>query len=332
MSYALLSVLEGRRRAMALVAVSLLWSGAALGQEPELFRPQRPQPLPLGEGLGESARENGASRDGSDDAAKQEGADASRFVPPFSIQPKAESLAERLRVVDPKARSEAAPKPRDALDDVLDRLGGFASWYALGDLRVDHRLTALDERGQALFEQDIQHESRTGFGARRDSLSFEDGLQMGRGTGRVWVRTGGIERPDLEARARHEVAAWALLLHFPFSLRDAERFVVEPKREVMLLGRRLEQIVVAVRDDEALTVGPLPGAAAAKRERWELYVDPKSGLPILAEHVVPSVGRRRILFAKWQVVEGSRVTLPFERTLLAEDGQTPRLLVRLRSR
>ncbi|MCB9891650.1 MAG: hypothetical protein H6832_12655 [Planctomycetes bacterium] len=302
---------------VATLLVTSFVAGALQAQDPEIY----PGRSPSGKGRSTTPRveeTSGASDD--DTTAPRE----------FFTQKRVQSLAERLQAVgQPERRSESAPAARDVLDDVLDRLGGFAAWYALGDVRVTHRMTALDERGQTLFEQELVHDSRTGTGSSRDSLAWESGLQMGRSGGRVWARSGGIERPDLEARARHEVEEWAMLLHFPFSLRDRDRFVVEPGREVMLLGRRLQKFTVAVRDEQVLAVGPIAKDRSRARERWDLYVDPGSGLPLMAEHVVPNMGSRRFLLGKWQSLAGGRVSLPMEKTLLAADGETPRLLIRI---
>ncbi|MCA8968772.1 MAG: hypothetical protein KDC95_03280 [Planctomycetes bacterium] len=297
--------------------MTLVVAGAIKAQDPEIY----PGRGDSGKGRSTTPRAEKTLGANDDDSTKRREVFTEKRV---------QSLAERLQAVSPpERRSESAAPARDVLDDVLDRLGGFAAWYALGDVRVTHRMTALDERGQTLFEQELAHDSRTGTGSSRDSLAWESGLQMGRSGGRIWARSGGIERPDLEARARHEVEEWAMLLHFPFSLRDRSRFVVESGREVMLLGRRLQKFTVAVRDEQALAVGPISEDRSRARERWDLYVDPGSGLPLMAEHVVPHVGSRRFLLGKWQPLAGGRVSLPMEKTLLAADGETPRLLIRM---
>lgn len=247
-------------------------------------------------------------------------------------RPRTTGLLERLQNVQPK-RPEAQPAAtRDALDRIVDRLGGIESWYALGDIAIERDVTALDARGQALFEHRFVHRSRTGFGPARDTIEWSNALQFGRQGGRAWARSGGgIERPDLEARAMDETARWTTLLHFPFSLRDRQKYAVEGEKDVLLHGRKLQRVRVVV-PGPTLQVGPTAPTEAVRQERWDLFVDPNSGLPIVAEHYRPGVGTRRILLGQWRRVGGDGLRLPFERTILGEDGESPRLLIRLRLR
>lgn len=173
------------------------------------------------------------------------------------------------------------------------------------------------------------HETRTGVGPASDRIRWTKSLEYGRRSGRTWARSSGIERPDLEARAKHEIERWSMLAHFPFSLRDRNRFVVEGAQFVRIHGRKLRRVRVTVRDGRR-PLGPEAADVALDRERWDIFVDMTTGLPILCEHDHPDLGARRFLLGNWRSVGADGLKLPIERTVMAEDGESPRLLIRWR--
>lgn len=312
----LLSPFASGGAALAALVAVLSFAVAVRAQEPEVYPGHRPERVKRAGGL--------------DAERKADSQRKSVEITQPKTRPKAFGLLDKLETVRAKKFEAKAAPSRDALDDVLDRIGGVRAWYAMGSMRLERSLTGLDASGAMLFEHEFQHESRTGFGPAHDRIQWSSTLAYGRRSGRIWARSSGIERPDLEQRARGEIERWSTMAHFPFALRDRDRFVVDGKKVVRIHGRELTRVRVSVRGTAARPHGPEAPAIVQKRERWDLFVDANTGLPILTEHYHPVSGTRRILLGLWRRVGADGLRLPFERTLLAEDGESPRLLVRLR--
>ncbi|GEM_PF-2809437 len=219
----------------------------------------------------------------------------------------------------------------DALDEVLGRIGGFAAWRALGRLRIRRDLSGLDESGKEIFTKRFVHEAVLQGTDGGDRIDWDERLSFGKNGGRTWARTSGVDRPDLEKTLGPEVEVWGLLLRFPFGFRDRSRFQVQAGETVRLMGRDFSRIrVLSRRGGLGKVFGPDPRRKVETADRYDLYLDPETGLPLLLEMERRGL-RRRILFGDWREVRPGGPRLPFERTILGEDGETPSLVIRWRA-
>ena len=225
----------------------------------------------------------------------------------------------------PMGRGPAQPQAgKDALVELLADLGGRFSLVRLGEITVDRELIAYAGDGSELFRHRFSHRAR--LDSPSDEIQWSQILHFGRGgSRRAWARTAGIDRPDLEARARSEVAVWAMLARYPFSLADRNKYYVARSEDVTLRGRSLKRVRLRERDGRSEVVGPRPVDESG--DRIDVYIDPRTQLPFLVELDRPGVGRRRIGFSDWRRVHNGPL-LPHERVFYGEDGESRALVVR----
>ena len=213
---------------------------------------------------------------------------------------------------------------KDLLVDLLEDLGGRFALARLGEVTIERQLVAFAGDGSELFKHAFSHRAR--FDSPSDEIRWSEILHFGRGgSRRAWARTAGIDRPDLEARARAEVAVWSMLARYPFSLADRSKYYVARSDEITLRGRSLKRVRLRERDGRAEVIGP--EQVDESTDRIDVYVDPRTRLPVLLEIERKGIGRRRIGFAQWRRVRNGPL-LPHERIFYGEDGESRALVVR----
>ncbi len=252
------------------------------------------------------------------------------------LNPKGGGSVEVLGALRGPIRKDA-PDPIAAL---LMRIGGMEAWLRIGELQASYLLQGFNARGEELFSKRIEHRALLDPSNPQDEIVwFQDssngGLRYGRNGARVWVRTSGVDRPDLEKRMAPEVERWGELLRFPFNFADRTKYSLGREERVRLLGKAYQRIRLYPRkhlpEGQVIPVGPLP-LQLEDLENWiDLYLDPATHLPLLLEMKVGG-HRRRITLGDWRKIPGSSVRIPFERTFLDEDGETQSLRVKIHFR
>ena len=216
----------------------------------------------------------------------------------------------------------------DFLDRVLDKLGGYASFQAMRAFEVQRSLTAVNEEGRELFSHEFWHKVELSRTMPIDEILWSPGFRFGRRGARAWARFAGVDRPDLTERSREETLGWSLLARFPFCFRDRARFRVLPEEKVHFMGRSLIRLRIVERAGDKRSPGALNGRATRRVERhYDLYLDPKDLLPLFME-MQRNGGQRRIHMGRYKSPFAGAPRLPHERTILAEDGETPSLEIR----
>ncbi len=225
--------------------------------------------------------------------------------------------------------AELSGEDSDALDRLLARLGGARAFFAMKKVTLKRKIEAFDGRGEGLFEHRFEQEAVLDRALRADAIQWTKDLSYGHKGGRPWARSAGVDRPDLETRAGAEAEFWGLLLRFPFGLRDRSRYIVQAEERVIVLGTAYKRIRVLEREERP-GVGYGPHAVDRKRRDsgCDIYLDPLSGLPILLEIRKKGGRKRRVLFEDYRKVGTQGLKLPFGRTLLAENGESPSLRIR----
>ncbi len=252
------------------------------------------------------------------------------------INPKGGGGVEVLGALKGPMRKEAP----DPIASLLMRLGGMEAWLRIGELQVGYLLKGYNGRGEELFTKKIEHRANLDPSNPQDEIVwFQDtskgGLRYGRNGARVWVRTSGVDRPDLEKQMGPEVERWGELLRFPFNLADRTKYSLGREERVRLLGKAFQRIRLYPRNQlpkgQIVPVGPLRPELQDPNNWIDLYLDPSTKLPILMEMKVDG-HRRRITLGDWHKIPGSSVRIPFERTFLDEDGETQALRVKIQVR
>ena len=252
------------------------------------------------------------------------------------INPKGGGGVEVLGALKGPMRREAP----DPIASLLMRLGGMEAWLRMGELHVSYLLKGYNGRGDELFSKRIEHRANLDPSNPQDEIVwFQDtskgGLRYGRGGSRVWVRTSGVDRPDLEKKMGPEVERWGELLRFPFNFADRTKYSLGREERVRLLGKAFRRIRLFPRKHlpkgKVVPVGPLPQELQDSKNWIDLYLDPTTKLPLLMEMKVEG-HRRRITLGDWRKIPGSSVRIPFERTFLDEDGENQSLRVKIQVR
>jgi hypothetical protein len=232
---------------------------------------------------------------------------------------------------------KVAPDPIAAL---LMRIGGMEAWVRIGELQVTYLLKGYNGRGKELFSKRIEHRAQLDPSNPQDEIVwFQDasngGLKYGRNGARVWVRTSGVDRPDLEKQMGPEVDRWGEFLRFPFNFADRTKYSLGREERVLLLGKPFQKIRLfpqgKMAKSQVVPVGPLPKVLRDSKNWIDLYLDPETKLPLLMEMKVAG-HRRRITLGQWRKIPGSSIQIPFERTFLDEDGETQSLRVQIQIR
>ena len=233
--------------------------------------------------------------------------------------------------------TKKAPDPIAAL---LMRIGGMEAWLRVGELQVHYLLTGFNGRGEELFSKRVEHRANLDPANPQDEVVWfrensRGGLRYGRNGTRVWVRTSGVDRPDLEKRMEPEVERWGELLRFPFHFADRRKYSIGREERVRLLGKVFRRIRLfprkALQGGKVGPVGPIPKEIQERKDWIDLYLDPETKLPLLMEMKVDG-RRRRVTLGDWRKIPGASVRIPFERTFLDEDGETPALKVKIQVR
>ncbi|PIE22415.1 MAG: hypothetical protein CSA62_12430 [Planctomycetota bacterium] len=220
-----------------------------------------------------------------------------------------------------------AIRERDAIDRLLDRMGGRSRFEALGKIRVLRLFRGIDRHGERVFEHQFHHvlDVRR---ARSDTVEWTLGDSYGRSGRRNWARSAGLERPDREKQAKELLEVWGLLARFPFVFGDRTRFELESEQRVVLLGRSYIRLRLRERSgDISRLIGPRVPALRPKERRFDIYLEAEMGLPLLLE-IRDGARRMRVLFEDFRRLPGSSVTLPMGRILLGADMESPRATVK----
>ncbi|MFQ5504833.1 MAG: hypothetical protein ACE5F1_08565 [Planctomycetota bacterium] len=223
-----------------------------------------------------------------------------------------------------KRLDELRQGDQDALDRVLDELGGISAFQALELIELKRALSGLNGSGQELFRHVFTHTADLDPDSRMDEIKWSQDSSFGRQGGRTWARSSGIDRPDLEPQAGKEIEAWSFLLRFPFGFRDRSRYEVESEERVELHGQAYRRLRILEKTRPGANVLSTSTEPAGS---YDLYLDPVRGLPILMEMHKQDGRRRRIAFSDYRALSPNGPTLPRERTVMAQDGESPSLLI-----
>jgi len=173
----------------------------------------------------------------------------------------------------------------------------------LKSLCCQMRIAAFDPVGGEMFAVHARHEALLE-SPGADRIDFQDGRVLGRRGSAAWVRTGGVERPDLAGRAGRELETLAFLLRFPFLLGDRSRFEAVQAARVAQGGEARLELTLAE---------PACGA------RHVRYLAPATLLP--RELLLDAGGEKRRIFLPerdWRDV--GAVRLPWRKVVLTEAG------------
>jgi hypothetical protein len=227
----------------------------------------------------------------------------------------------------PVRRDEPAVDPGEqrrlpALDlgspllDMFQRIGHPSDLASLGRVVTKLRLSVYDSHGSELGVRELVHEADCGVVAR-DRLTVQAGLKVyGRDGEGAWVVFHGMDWPALESEARDELELFGLLLRTPWCFADPQRFVVYPKENVLVDGKRITKLRIETRTAGDELVGPRETKPPA--DSFELFSAPDSLEPCELRLVRANGTRRTIRLLDWRDVAGVR--MPQRRLFVGPDG------------
>ncbi|MBX3464083.1 MAG: hypothetical protein KF830_12995 [Planctomycetes bacterium] len=211
--------------------------------------------------------------------------------------------------------------------DVFQATRSPAAFRALGGVVVWWRLSIFGAQGEVIGMRELTHTADCG-AAERDRLELADGRVYGRSGASVFAERQGMPWPTLADAAQHELALFGLHLRLPWCFGDGAAFAVVGRDTVTRGGDALLRIQLERRPPAgADPIGP--EATPPPRDRYELLVEPSTGLPREFVHrFAASAQSRRVRLEDWRDVTlgdaraGGAVRLPFRRVYV-DEAQRP---------
>jgi hypothetical protein len=237
-----------------------------------------------------------------------------------------EAERDEARAKAPIAGSSAL-RERDALDRLMDRVGGRNRFESLGRLQIEARVEGVDLLGDRVFQREFSHVFDPQR-ARSDQIEWSETESVGRSGSRVWSRSAGVLRPEQESRARAELETLGLLARFPFAFADRARFELVSEQRVLLVGRSYVRLRLRDRTSRPQgSFGPIVPEPGESSRHYDIYLDATEGRPLLLE-IQDRDRRLRVLFESFREIRQSGVLVPMERILLGSDLESPRARIR----